>query len=177
MFSLFPEAKCNVLEVAFIGAAIEALIGGGFLQGTQMFDEGPDLDVVKVLFVDEGGDNGAATVPCDAQLWIFLMDVLREMINAAGIVVATHEGNAGEVRAVFLHEVVDGCCGQWQADIFPEIVTVTPRTMTRAITDVNCQCHFVGYLLKYYSGIDVLQHSGLVCHGVVTASGFFLTGL
>jgi len=54
---------------------------------------------------------------------------------------------------------------------------MTTRTVTRAITDVNRQCHFVGYLLEYYSGIDVFQHDGLVCHSVVSAGGFLLTGL
>jgi hypothetical protein len=30
--------------------------------------------------------------------------------------------------------------------------------VTRAITDVNCQCHFVGYLLENDASIDVFKH-------------------
>ena len=177
LHSLFPEARGDVLEVALVGAAVEALVGGGFLQGAQVLDEGADLDVVEVILVDEGGDDGAAAIPGDAQLGVFLVDVLRQLVDTPWVVVAAHEGDAGEVGAVFPDKVVEGLGGQRQAHILPEVMAMTPRTVTRAIRDIDCQCHFVGYLLKYYSGIDVLQHSALVCHRVVAAGGFLLTGL
>ena len=86
------------------------------------------------------------------------MDVLRQLVHTPGVTVATHKGDAGEVLAVFLDEVIDGIGVQGQADVLPKIMAVTPRTVTRAIRDVNCQCHFVGYLLKNNIRIDVLQH-------------------
>ena len=52
-FSLFlPESEGDVFEFAFVGAAVEALIGGGLLQGTQVLDEGADLDIFEVLLVN-----------------------------------------------------------------------------------------------------------------------------
>ena len=35
---------------------------------------------------------------------------------------------------------------------------MTARTVTRAIRNVYCQCHFIGYLLKYNTCINVLKH-------------------
>ena len=119
LHSLFPEARGDVLEVALVGAAVEALVGGGFLQGAQVLDERADLDVVEVILVDEGGDDGAAAIPGDAQLGVFLVDVLRQQVDTPWVVVAAHEGDAGKVGTVFSDKVVDGLGGQRQADILP----------------------------------------------------------
>ena len=106
------------------------------------------------------------------------MDILGQKVHALRIVVATHEGDTGDIITVFIHEGIDSIGVKGEAYVLPEVMAMTPRTVTRAITDVNCQCHFVGYLLKYYACIDVLQHGfRLVCQGVITAGGLFLTGL
>ena len=99
------------------------------------------------------------------------------MINTPGFIVTTHESDTGEVRAVFLDKVIDSFRTQWYTLILPKVMTMTTRAVTRAIRDIDCQCHFVGYLLKYYSGIDVFQHSALVCHGIVAAGCLLLTSL
>ena len=171
-----PEAGSDVFEIAVAVVAVEALVGGGLFQGAQVLDVGADLDVVEVILVDGRGDDGAATVPSYAQLGIFLVDVLCQLVDTFRITVATHEGDAGEVLAVFLNEVVDGVRVQRQAYVLPKVMAVTPRTVTRAIRNVNCQCHFVGYLLKYNIRVDVLQHR-LICHSVITTGGLLLTGL
>ena len=156
-----PEAEGDVFEFAVVVLTVKALVGGRILQRAEMTDEGSYLDVIEVGAGDGGGDDGLATVPGDLELGIFLMDVLCEDIDAHGVVVATHEGEAGDVVAIFLDEGIDGLGIERQADILPQIMAMTPGTATRAITDVNCQCHFVGYFLKYYSRIDVLQHISL----------------
>ena len=52
-FSLFlPESEGDVFEFALVGAAVEALVGRGVFQGTEVFDIRPDLDIVEVLLVD-----------------------------------------------------------------------------------------------------------------------------
>ena len=47
-----PETGGDVFEVALGGLAIEALVGGGLLQGAEVADIGADLDVVEVVLVD-----------------------------------------------------------------------------------------------------------------------------
>ena len=95
------------------------------------------------------------------------MDILSQKVDTLGIVVTSHEGDASDIIAIFFDEGIDGIGIKGEANVLPEVMAMTPRTVTRAITDVNCQCHFVGYLLKYYACIDVLQHL-LVSHCVVT---------
>ena len=143
-----------------------------------MADIGADLDVVEVVLVDGRRDNGLAAIPGHLELRVLFVDILGQKVDALGIVVASHEGDASDVITVFIHEGIDSIGVKGEANVLPEVMAMTPRTVTRAITDVNCQCHFVGYLLKYYACIDVLQHGfRLVCQGVITAGGLFLTGL
>ena len=73
-----------------------------------MADEGSDLDVVEVGLVDGSGDDGLAAVPRHFELGVFFMDVLCEDIDPFRIVVASHEGDAGDVVAILTDEVVDG---------------------------------------------------------------------
>ena len=63
LLHLWPEAGGDVLEIALIVLTVKALVGGGFLQRAEMLDEGADLDVVEVIFIDGGGNDGTATVP------------------------------------------------------------------------------------------------------------------
>jgi len=130
-------------------------------------DEGANLYIVEIVFGDKGRDDSLTAVPRHLELRILLMDILCQLVDTPGIAVAAHEGDAGEVGAVLIDEVVDGIRIQRQSDVLPKVMAMTPRTVTRTIRDVNCQCHFVGYLLEYDVGIDVLQHR-LVCHSVVT---------
>ena len=121
-----------------------------------MLDEGTNLDIVEVLFVDSRGDNRLAAIPSNFELGVLFVDVLRQQIDTLRIAVATHEGDTGNVVAVLFYEGIDGIGIEGEANILPEIMAMTPRTVTRAIRDVNCQCHFVGYLLEYYARVDVL---------------------
>ena len=53
VISLFlPESEGDVFELALVGAAVEALVGRGALQGTEVLDIRPDLDIFEVLLVD-----------------------------------------------------------------------------------------------------------------------------
>ena len=58
-----PEARGDVLELAVAVVAVETLVGGGLLQGAEVLDEGADLDVVEVLLINGGRDDGTAAVP------------------------------------------------------------------------------------------------------------------
>ena len=153
-----PEAGGDVLELAVAVVTVEALVGGGLLQGAQMFNEGADLDVVEVFLVDGSGDDGTAAVPSYPQLRILLVDVLCQLVHTPGVAVTAHKGDTREVLAVFIYKVIDGIRVQRQTYVLPKIMAVTPRTMTRAIRNVNCQCHFVGYLLEYNVRVHIFQH-------------------
>ena len=117
-------------------------------------------------------------------------DDFRLRFHAVKILVHELGHSLFGARDDLAHEAVDGLCVEGQSDILPEVVAVTTRAVTRAIRDINCQCHFVWYLLKYDACIDVLQHKaiGMVplalnlgslesCMGVESASGLLLTGL
>ena len=61
-------------------------------------------------------------------------------------------------------------------------MAVTTRAVTRAIGNINRQCHFVGYLLKNNPCINVFQHvlisfSSFLRMCIETTCGFFLTWL
>ena len=58
-----PEAGGDVLELAVAVVAVEPLVGGGLLQGAEVLDERADLDVVEVLLINGGRDDGTAAVP------------------------------------------------------------------------------------------------------------------
>ena len=120
-----------------------------------MADKGSDFDVVEVGGVDGCGNDGASAIPSHTELWILLVHVLRQQIDSFRISIAAHEGDAGDVATVLDNEIVE-CTGvEWQSDVFPEILAVASRTVTRAIRNVNCQCHFVRNLLKNNPSVDV----------------------
>ena len=58
-----PKAGGDVLELTVAVVAVEALVGGGLLQGAEVLDEGADLDVVEVLLINGGRDDGTAAIP------------------------------------------------------------------------------------------------------------------
>ena len=53
-----------------------------------MADEGTDLDIVKILFIDSSRDDGLATVPSHLELRMFLVDILGEEVDTLRIVIA-----------------------------------------------------------------------------------------
>ena len=67
-----PEAGGDVLELAVVVLAVEALVGGRLLQGPEMADEGADLYIVEIVFGDKGRDDGLATIPRHLELRMLL---------------------------------------------------------------------------------------------------------
>lgn len=47
-----PEAGGDVFEIALGSSAIEALVGGGFLEGAEVANVRADLDIIEVVLVD-----------------------------------------------------------------------------------------------------------------------------
>ncbi len=131
--ALSPEAVGDVLEVAVYRATVEALVGGSRLQGTQMADVWANLDVIEVLLVDDVGHAQTTTVPSDMELRMVLVDVLCQLVNGLGVGITAHKGDTSDVSTVLTDKIVNGICGQGHADVFPEIVTMTTRAVTRAI--------------------------------------------
>ena len=155
---LSPEAGGDVLELASIVLAVEPLVGGGALQGAEVLEIWPYLDVVEIGLVDSRGDAHPSAVPRHLVLRVLLVDVLRQHVHPLGVAVAPHEGDTGDVSSVLIDKGIDGIGVQRQADVLPEIMAVTARTVTRATGDIDGQCHLVGYLLKHDAGVNVFQH-------------------
>ena len=106
--SLFPDSVGDILKLAFVGLPVEPLVGGRLVQGTEMTDVGTDLDVVEVSLAHGRWYAYASAIPSHLHLWIFLVDVLCQQINALRVSIAPHERDAGDVRTEFLYELVNG---------------------------------------------------------------------
>ena len=83
----------------------------------------------------------------------------------------------GNISTELLYKRINSFSIKGQSNIFPKVIAMTPRTATRAITNVNCQCHFVGYLLKNDSCVNVFQHGLSLRMRIETAGSLFLTSL
>ena len=98
-----------------------------------MLDEWADFDKIKVGLIYYRRDTDAAAIPCHMELRMKLMDILRQLVNTFRVTVAAHECNAGDVGAILTYEIIDSVGVEWHADVFPEVMTMTPRAVTRAI--------------------------------------------
>ena len=105
--SFLPEMGGDVLELALMIPTIEALVGGGLFQGAEVLDEGAHLDIVEVMLHDARGHTDASAVPSDLQRGVFLMNVLCQQVDAPRVCIAPHEGDAGNLGAVFCDEGIN----------------------------------------------------------------------
>lgn len=161
LFLFLPEPFGDVFELAGGGFAVHALIGGALAERSEMTYVRSYLDVVEVGLHDEGGNAEASAVPRHFEGGMMLVDVLRQTVDGTRVGVATHEGYAGDVFTVFLNEGVDGGGVERQSDVLPQVVAMTARTVARTVGQVDGKRHFVRHLLKYYSGIDIFEHSSV----------------
>jgi len=126
-----PESAGDVFPGVIVRVLVEPLVGRGLVERTEVLEVGPDLDVVEVVLVHLEGDAHPAAVPRHLQVGIFLVDVLRQTIDAPRLSITAHEGNTGDVLAVLLDELVDGVCRERHADVLPQILRVATRAATR----------------------------------------------
>ena len=87
---------------------------------------------------------------------VFGVDIGSKLAKIGRVRISTHETDAGNVAAEPGNELIQYFCRQWSTYILPKELAVTPGTVARAITDINCQCHLVGYLLENDACINVL---------------------
>ena len=73
---LSPEAGGDVVHAAVGQDVVEALVGGGRLQRSQMLDVRTYLEVVEIGLVDSRRDAEAPAIPRHLELGIGLVDVL-----------------------------------------------------------------------------------------------------
>ena len=117
--SLFPESVGDILKLAFVGLPVEPLVGGRLVQGTEMTDVGTDLDVVEVSLAHGGWYAYASAIPSHLHLWIFLVDVLCQQINALRVSIATHHGNTCNVSGNFSNQLIYSIGIQGKPDVLP----------------------------------------------------------
>ena len=153
-----PESVGDVLHCAIGRDAVEALVGGGALQRAEMAAIGADLDIVEIGYGDSCRYADAPAVPGHMELGILLMHILRQQVDALWVGITTHEGDAGDVAPILGDKIVQRISVKRHSDVPPQILTMTSRAMTRAIADVNGQCHLVGNLLKNNTGVHIFKH-------------------
>ena len=123
-----------------------------------MPDVWSNLDVVEIILGDAGRDTQASAIPGNLEIRIFLVYLFSQQAYGFWIGIAAHIRQACDIIAVALNKVVDSLGVEWHANIVPKIMAVASRAATRAIGNINCQCHFIGYLLKNDSCINGFEH-------------------
>jgi hypothetical protein len=114
------------------------------------------LDIIKDILGCLGRDTESPTIPRYSVMRVFGVDIGSKLAKIGRVRISTHETDAGNVAAEPGNELIQHFCRQWSTHILPKELAVTPRTVARAITDINCQCHLVGYLLENDACINVL---------------------
>ena len=135
--TLAPEAVGDVLEGAVLTLAVEALVGGGRLQRSQMLDVRTYLEVVEIGLVDSRRDAEAPAIPRHLELGIGLVDVLCQLVDTNGVCIAAHKGQAGDVGAIALDEGIDSIGIQRHADVVPEVAAVASWAVAWAVGDID----------------------------------------
>ena len=137
---------------------IEALVGRATVEGTEMFDVGPHLDIVEVVLVDGVIDAQTAAVPSHSHARMLLADMSGEVVDRLRLCVTAHQTDTGHESVVVSNQLIKGICGQRVAEVLGKITAVAARTVARTPRDVDGQCRLVRDLLKHDVGVNVLQH-------------------
>ena len=127
-----PESAGDVFPGVIVRVLVEPLVGRGLVERSEVLEVGPDLDVVEVVLVHLQRHAHPAAVPRHLQVGIFLVDVLRQTIDAPRLGITAHEGDAGDVLAVLLDEFVDGISGERHPNVLPQILRMAAWATTWA---------------------------------------------
>ena len=65
------------------------------------------------------------------------MDILCELVDAYGVGITAHEGQASDVVAVTLDEGINGIGIQRHADVVPEVAAVASWAVAWAVGDID----------------------------------------
>ena len=76
--------------------------------------------------------------------------MLGETGNFGGIGVATHEADTGDETGVFLDEGIQELLIKGFADVLRQVRTMTARTVTRTVREIQGKCYLARNLLKNY---------------------------
>lgn len=140
--------------------AVDALIGGGRREGTELGNVGAKFDVVQTFGKHVGcGHPSAAGIPASAELTTVMpTDVTAEGKHRLGVVVAALDAHAGYGTEVRGHEGVEAFVRKFLADVVAEELAVAPRTAVGAKRKVHGKRHLVGVFLEYDVVVIVFKH-------------------
>ena len=155
---VLPESAGDVLPRVIVRVLVEPLVGRGLVERTEVLEVRTDLDVVEVVLVHFQRHAHLATVPRHFQFGVLLVDVLCQTVDATRFGITTHEGDAGDVLAVLLDEVIDGIGGERKTDVLPQILRVTAWAVTGTSRYVDGKCHLIGNLLEHDAAVDIFEH-------------------
>ena len=135
---------------------VQTLVSGLTFKRTQMSDIRAHLDIVKLAPVGLSCYPEPATIPAHTVMGIVGVDVSSQLAEILRVGITAHKANAGDVGTKFLDKLIERFGSKRHTDVVPKILAVAPRTVARAITDVNCQCHLVRNFLEYHPSVNVL---------------------
>ena len=156
---LGPEAGGDILHAHSFNPFIKALVGGATLQCTEMRYIGPYLDIIELMTTCFGMHAQPTAIPPHLVLRMMLMEVIGQDAEVSRLGISAHEAYTGNVFPELTHKAFEFFCRQRCPYIFPEIFTMTSRTMAWTPTDIDGQGYFIRNLLKHDARINVLEHS------------------
>ena len=93
------------------------------------------------------GDASTRNVDCE---------MFVSQVQNAGVSIVAITNHNCFITVIFLDKLIERFGSKRHTDVVPKILAVAPRTVARAITDVNCQCHLVRNFLEYHPSVNVL---------------------
>lgn len=145
----FLKAVREVCKTAVGFDAIEALVGGGAVEGAQICSVRAQLYVVEGFGLKAVGQLLSAAVPSglDASLRM-LFEEGEESLHLGWVVVAAHESDAGDFAVVVAGECQEPFEGEFFANVAKEDGAVATRALVRAERKVDGKRHLVGKFLE-----------------------------
>ena len=144
------QSPGDVLPCRAFCLAVEALVGGGGVEWSEVAEIRSEFVVVEVRFVDVRGELRASAIPCCLYGRVGPMDIGGEHVYRFRLGIASHECYACDVAAILLHEAVDGACRERAARVSPKVRAVATGTAARTVGYVDGESYLVRYLLKNY---------------------------
>ena len=116
-----------------------------------------NLDVIKIKLVNNTWHANAPTIPPYFILWVNSMHILRQLVDIFRLSIATHKTKTRYIGTIFSRKTIKNNRSECLANVLPQKLTVTARTMTRTITDIDSKRYLIRYFLENDSGVNVFH--------------------
>ena len=154
-----PEAVGHVGKRTISLHAVEALIGSAVTQRTESFSVGSDFNIIKGGGVEVGREFLAPTVPSRFEgAPVMLLHCCEHLPYSRGVVVAAHQGYAGDFPLVLFGKVDEHVGIKRFAHVAQQYGTVATWTAVGTKREVDGKRNLVGEFLEDDVVGEVFEH-------------------